>query len=244
MQLLLKFCVVSFVNSCCMAFNLYFIFRKSGSLSWNIRQTTYLSTSIPIEFKYILAFFRGSILAQWMANFADPTCQFWLVFAGSPFRIFKKVRIILRPKFTNLIFHLPTIYINWLTRKKALKPCLFVTTEKHNENSVIRLQIALKLDWFDWPRSPVYHEKAGSMACLNLRFVYSCDLKFSSKTRFNIAYHSIKHHQVFRPQILNTHVLILHTFHCTRSVPEKYIKWSFMWLVYSRFCHQNKPKFA
>ena len=26
---------------------------------------------------------RGSILARRMANFADPTCQFWLVFAGS-----------------------------------------------------------------------------------------------------------------------------------------------------------------
>ena len=66
--------------------------------------------------------FRGSILARRTANFADPTCQFWLVFAGSPFRIFKKVRIILRPKFTNLNFRLPTIYINRLTRKN-LKPC-------------------------------------------------------------------------------------------------------------------------
>ena len=52
---------------------------------------------------------RGSIMARRMTNFADPTCQFWLVFAGSPFRIFKKVRIILRPKFTNLNFRLPTI---------------------------------------------------------------------------------------------------------------------------------------
>ena len=61
---------------------------------------------------------RGSILAWQTANFADPTCQFWLVFAGSLFQIFKKVRIILRPKFTNLNFLLPTIYINQLTRKK------------------------------------------------------------------------------------------------------------------------------
>ena len=62
--------------------------------------------------------YRGSILARRTANFADPTYQFWLVFAGSPFRIFKKVRIILRPKFTNLNFRLPTIYINRLTRQK------------------------------------------------------------------------------------------------------------------------------
>ena len=55
---------------------------------------------------------RGSILAWRTANFADPTCQFWLVFARSLFRISKKVRIILRPKFTNLNFRLPTIYIN------------------------------------------------------------------------------------------------------------------------------------
>ena len=61
---------------------------------------------------------RGSILARRTANFADPTCQFWLVFGGSPFRIFKNVRIILRPKFTNLNFRLPTIYINRLGRKK------------------------------------------------------------------------------------------------------------------------------
>ena len=61
---------------------------------------------------------RGSVLARRTANFADPTCQFWLVFTRSPFQIFKKVRIILRPKFTNLNFCLPTIYINQLTRKK------------------------------------------------------------------------------------------------------------------------------
>ena len=65
---------------------------------------------------------RGSILARPRANFADSTCQFWLVFAWSPFQIFKKVRIIPRPKFTNLNFRLPTIYINRLTRKN-LKPC-------------------------------------------------------------------------------------------------------------------------
>ena len=57
-------------------------------------------------------------MARRTANFADPTCQFWLVFAESPFRIFKKVRIILRPKCTNLNFPPPTIYINRLTRKK------------------------------------------------------------------------------------------------------------------------------
>ena len=68
----------------------------------------------------------GSILARRTANFSDPTCQFWLVFAGSPFRIFKKVRIILRPKFTNLNFRLPTIYINRLTRKnlETLPSCI------------------------------------------------------------------------------------------------------------------------
>ena len=66
---------------------------------------------------------RGSILAQRMVNFADPTCQFWLVFAGSLFGIFKKVRIILRPKLTNLIFCLPTIYVNRLARKKPETLC-------------------------------------------------------------------------------------------------------------------------
>ena len=65
------------------------------------------------------------------ANFADPICQFWLVFAGIPSRIFKKVRIILRPKFTNLKFRLPTIYINQLTRKK---PETLLTTKWYRSN--------------------------------------------------------------------------------------------------------------
>ena len=77
----------------------------------------------------------GSILARRTANFAYPTCQFWLVFAGSPFRIFKKVRIILRPKFTNLNFRLPTIYINRLTRKK-LKPWL---ENQHMKLHIVKL---------------------------------------------------------------------------------------------------------
>ena len=80
-------------------------------------------------------------MARRTTNFADPTCQFWLVFARSPFQIFKKVRIILRPKFTNLNFaHLPSILTD--SPEKNLKLCKFPDFSRFSR-SVATLATAL-----------------------------------------------------------------------------------------------------
>ena len=118
------------------------------------------------------------------ANFADPTCQFWLVFAGSPFRIFKKVRIILRPKFTNLNFRLPTIYVNRLTRKKPETLILHKILKIFPVSSVgsyiyiyIYIYICLIYRILSWDPARIF---SGTLAGFSIRVIYKDhgDLKF------------------------------------------------------------------